>query len=149
MIKERLGVQAQSSRVTEISQILLNNVAKLSNLTFILLFVYLVFEVIKNIEDFGFENTAKALVGTFLFLISLLVLVSHLIDSYQSKKAQLNSQNAFIKKKKKIEGSLEMHDFSKDSQGTGFRIATSLAVKRRKIVWGMATDYLNITNFLL
>jgi hypothetical protein len=149
MIKERLGVQAQSNRVTEISQIMLSNISKLSNVTFVLLFIYLTFEVLKNVEDYGFENFGKALIGTLLFIMSLLVFISHLIDSYQTKKTQLNSQNAFIKKKQKIQGSLEMNDFSKDTQSIGFKIASSLAAKRRNIILGMAMDYKNIANFFL
>ena len=114
LIKERLGVEKQVNKVTEISRIVVNNVAKLSNLSFVLLLAFLVFEVWGNISSSSIPTLGKNFTGALLLIIALLVFLSALFGSYNVKKTNLGSRNMFKNKKKNVAGSLGENDLLKE-----------------------------------
>ena len=141
LIKQRLEVQKETNNFSRVSQLLINNVDRLSNLFFLFLFVYLIFEIIDNIEESSISDLGFVLTSFILLIISILILFSGIVDSYHMKKAEITSKNALSHKKKNIEGSLGYNAFSKNINNTEVNLETPQSVKKRRIIFGLLLDH--------
>lgn len=144
MIRERLGIEKKGNRLSELNRVIVNNVALFSNISFFLLFLYLISEIWKNINGSSQADLLLNFTKMFLAIISILTFISNLIDSYNTKTSENKSHILLKHKKKRAHGSLGYNAFQKNINNTEIVFENNTEPNKRKIVTEVLKDKTNI-----
>ena len=143
------NTERKGSKVIEYSRIVINNISRFSDISYFLLILYCIFEVIKNANDNSLFDLLRNLTGLILFAISLLIFVSFIFDSYHTKKTETKVKNVLKHKRKRVHGSLGYDAFPKNINNNEIDYDSNPRSNTKKILLNVILDKTNLVNFLM
>ena len=150
LIKERIGSSKNTSKLVSFGRYLINNITRLSDLMFILLLLFLAFEISYKVTSNSLLDVASNLTNALVFILSLIIYLAFFIDSYQVKKHKLKTMYIFKHKSKSIRGSLGFNAFPRSINNDAFKDEQKeLGNQTSEVTLRCRLSFASIKNFVI
>ena len=150
LIKERIGSSKNTSKLVSFGRYLINNISRLSDLMFILLLLFLAFEISYKVTSNSLLDVASNLTNALVFILSLIIYLAFFIDSYQVKKHKLKTMYIFKHKSKSIRGSLGFNAFPRSINNDAFKDEQKeLGNQTSEVTLRCRLSFASIKNFVI